>query len=275
MIRQVADELTPPRISPSTLPPQFDIRSVMSARKSPTVKQASATGTPTPTPPARAVATAAAADLLLVCLQDPFDGVGDSTTLVRTTVPAADGNLSHQWMLEAVMEMHPPRFFEGWATRGTCSLDLSVSATALPATGTWGGTVSTLTGSGVCRVIVLRDADNKVHFSLDCDARHAPELPMPAPDSQRFLNADIAFEVNGKCGISAGAVGVISNKPWARLLAGSSAATSGLAFDGGWRRNLAEGDGDSMVPGTWAFAVMTLDAYQALCLNHGWVPYIL
>jgi hypothetical protein len=249
----------------------------MSARKSPAVKQVSATDTPTPNTPARALAitAAAAADLLLVCLQDPFDGVGDSTTLIRTTVPAADGNLSHQWMLEAVMEMNPPRFFEGWATRGTFTLDLGVSATALPAAGTWGGTASTLTGSGVCRVIVLRDADNKVHFSLESDARHAPEKPLPAPDAQRFLNADIAFNANGKSGLSAGAVAVISNKPWARLLAGSSAASSGLAFDGGWRRNLAEGDGDSMVPGSWAFAVMTPDAYQALCLNHGWVPYVL
>jgi hypothetical protein len=29
------------------------------------------------------------------------------------------------------------------------------------------------------------------------------------------------------------------------------------------------------VPGTWAFAVLTLEAYQALCTNHGWEPYIL
>ena len=241
----------------------------MSAKKSPAVKQTSATDTTTPG------SARSAPDLLLVCLQDPFDAVGDSSSIVHAAVPAADGNLAHQWMLEAVMEMNPPRFFESWATRGSFTLDLSVSATALPAAGTWGGTVSTLAGSGNCRVIVMRDADNKVHLSLESDARHAAEKSMPAPDPQRFLNADIAFEINGKSGLSAGAVAVISNKNWSRLIAGSTAMTQGMAFDGGWRRNLAEGDGDSTVAGAWAFVVMTLEAYQTLCADHGWEPYIL
>lgn len=257
----------------------------MSAKKAAAVKQASAT-TPSGIRPwmvsgvaaiplaASSRAAVPAADLLLVCLQDPFDAVGDSSSIVHSLVPAADGNLSHQWKLEAVMEMNPPRFFEGWATRSSFTLDLSVTAAVLPATGAWGGNVSTLSGSGNCRVMVMRDASNKVLFSLESDARHAPEKPMPAPDELRFLNADIAFEVNGKSGLSAGAVAVLSNKSWSRLIAGSTAAAKGLAFDGKWRQNLAAGDGDSSVPGTWAFAVLTPEVYQALCTNHGWEPYI-
>lgn len=173
------------------------------------------------------------------------------------------------------MEMNPPRCFEGWATRGSFTLDLSVSATALPAAGTWGGTVSTLSGSGNCRVIVMRDADDKVHFSLASGACHASEKAMPMPDGHRFLNADIAFELNGKSGLSAGAVATVSNRSWSRLIAGSAVATKGLAFEGNWRRNLDEGDGDSTVAGAWAFMVMTKEAYEALCLSHGWVPQAL
>jgi len=253
----------------STRPQGFVIRRLMSANTSPEIPQALATDTPTPAP------APAAPDLLLVCLQDPFNGVGDSSSIVHSAVPAADGNLAHQWMLESVLEMNPPRFFASWATRDSFVLDLSVSATSLPVEGTWGGTVSTLSGSGNCRVLVLRDESNKVRFSLDSDARHAPEMPMPTPDTLRFLNADIAFEANGKNGLSAGAVAVISNIQWSRLIAGSSAATQGLAFDAKWRHNLSDGDGDSMVPGTWAFAVMTPEAYQDLCLTHGWAPYII
>lgn len=238
----------------------------MSAKTSPFIPQALASDTPGTAP--------AAPDLLLVCLQDPFDGVGDSSSIVHSAVPAADGILTHQWMLESVLEINPPRFFASWATRESFVLNLSVSATALPVEGTWGGTVSTLSGSGNCRVLVMRDATNKVQFSLDSNARHAPEKPMPIPDNLRFLNADIAFEANGKSGLSAGAVAVISGISWSHLIAGSSAATQGLAFDDKWRHNLSEGDGDSMVAGTWAFAVMTLEAYQDICSNNGWVPNI-
>jgi len=241
----------------------------MSAKSSPAIPLALATDTPAPGPPP------AAPDLLLVCLQDPFKGVGDSSSIVHSAVPAADGNLAHQWMLESVLEMNPPRFFASWATRDSFVLDLSVSATALPVEGTWGGTVSTLSGSGNCRVRVMRDASNKVQFSLDTDARHAPEISMPRPDDQRFLNADIAFQANGKSGLSAGAVAVISSISWSHLIAGSSAATQGLAFDSKWNHNLSNGDGDSQAPGSWAFAVMTLDAYQDLCAKSGWVPYII
>jgi len=240
----------------------------MSAKKSPLVRPDFVTN---PTP---ARAAPVPPDLLLVCLQDPFDAVGDSSTLVRAVVPAASGNPGHQWMLESVLEMHPPRCFRGWATRGSFTLDLSVTATALPATGTWGGTATTLSGSGNCRIIVMRDADDKVHFSLASDARHAPEMPMPVPDEQRFLNADIAFEANGKNGVSAGAVAVISSRNWSHLIVGSSAATAGMAFDGGWRRNLAVSDGDATVPGAWAFMVMTLELYEAHCASCGWVPYV-
>jgi hypothetical protein len=220
-------------------------------------------------------ATPQTPDLLLVCLQDPFDAVGDSSTIVRSTVPTADGNSAHLWQLEAVMELNTPRFFEGWATRGSFTLDLSVNASAFPATGTWGGAVHTTSGSRNCRVMVLRDSNNKVRFSLATGTRHAPEKSMPAPDPHRFLNADIAFELNGSSGLSAAAVAVISNRSWSRLIAASSAATKGLAFDGKWRQKLDAADGASTVLGAWAFAVMTPQAYEALCLNHRRAPYIL
>jgi hypothetical protein len=218
---------------------------------------------------------APAPDLLLVCLQDPFEAVGDSSTIVRTTVPTADGSSAHLWQLEAVMEMNPPRVFRGWATRGSFTLDLSVHASAFPATGTWGGTANTTSGPGNCRVIIMRDSNNKVRFSLASATRHAAEQPMPAPENRRFLNADIAFETNGASGLSAGAVAVVSNINWARLIAGSGAAASGMAFDGKWRHNLDPADGDASVAGAWAFTVMTRDAYEAFCANHGWMPYVL
>lgn len=216
-----------------------------------------------------------AEDLLLVCLQDPFDAVGDSSAIVRSTVPTAVGNVSHQWLLEAVLELNPPRFFAGWATRGCFTLDLSVHAAASPAAGTWGGVVRATSGSGNCRVMVMRDSNNKVRCSLASGARHAAEQALPAPDAGRFLNADIAFELNGTAGLSVGAVAVISNRNWSRLIAGSTAATQGMAFDGKWRQKLDAGDGDSAVLGAWAFGVLAKGDYEALCLNHGWVPYIL
>lgn len=254
----------------------------MSAKKPTAVKAVSPADRSTPAVQPWQVAgtpaiplASAAADLLLVCLQDPFDAVGDSSTLVHAAVPTADGSAAHHWNLEAVMEMNPPRVFAGWATRGSFTLDLSVHATASPMTGTWGGTVRTTSASGACRVLVMRDSNNKVRFSLTTGARHAVEKPMPPPDDRRFLNADIAFETNGASGLTAGAVAVISHKNWSRLMAGSTAATRGLAFDGKWRHNLDAADGDAVVPGAWAFAVMTKDAYEALCVNHGWVPYLL
>jgi len=210
-------------------------------------------------------------ECLLVCLQDPFDGVGDSSSIARTTVPAADGNLTQQWMLETALEINPPRFFASWATYGNFVLDLSVSATA---SSTWGGTVTTGSGSGNCRVMVMRDGANKPQFSLESGAHHTPEMAMPTPAQHRFLNADIAFELNGKSGLSAGAVAVISDMPWSLLIAGSSVATQGLGFDGKWRHNLAIGDGDALVLGTWAFAVMSPQTYQELCASNGWVPCV-
>ncbi len=236
---------------------------------SPADTQAMMTGT-------RAHATQSASpDLLLVCLQDPFAGVGNSCSIVRSTVPAADGTLTHQWLLEAALELNPPRVFASWATRGGFVLDLSVTATTLPVSGTWGGTATTLSGSGNCQVLVTRNGDGKLQFSLESGARHAPEMDMPAPAQQQFLNADVAFELNGKNALSAGAVAVISNVPWSRLIAGSSAATHGLAFDDKWRHNLAAGDGDALAVGSWAFAVMSPSDYQDLCTSRGWEPYVL
>jgi hypothetical protein len=230
-----------------------------------TVSKAAASGNPTSPAP----------DLLLVCLQDPFAAVGDSSTIAHSLVAAPDSGTAQQWKLEVAMEMHPPRCFESWATYGSFTLDLSVSAAVCPALGVWGGTASTQSGSRNCRVMVLRDADNKVTFSLATAACHATETAMPSPDELRFVNADIAFEINGKTGLSAGAVAVISTRNWARLIAGSTVTTKGLAFDGKWRQNLAAGDGATTVTGAWAFAVMTKDAYLTFCMQHGWLPYIL
>jgi hypothetical protein len=215
-------------------------------------------------------AVAKSAELLLVCLQDPFDAIGSSSKIVDAKIPASDLDSNHVWRLRAVLEMHPPRFFESWATRGSFTLDLTVNGSVTESAGQWGGKASTFTGTGTCRVMVMRDTDNKIRFSLVSGARHASELGMPTPDTKRFLNADVGFELNGTDGLTAGAVAVISNKSWSRLIAGSDATTKGLAFDGKWRSNLEEGDGDSTAQGTWAFAVMSRADYLVLCGNLGW-----
>ncbi len=110
----------------------------------------------------------------------------------------------------------------------------------------------------------MREQD-KVKFSLAFGTKHAPEKAMPRPDSARRLNADIAFELNGSSGITASAVAVISDKAWSALIAGSTAATKGLAFDGKWRSNLGQKDGAAMASGSWAFSVMTRKDYSAFC----------
>lgn len=259
----------------STKKPAADKRASATGTTTPAVRPWTVSGTAASPPPAALRTPPPVPDLLLVCLQDPFDAVGDSSTIVHSTVPTADGNATHLWQLEAVMELNTPRFFAGWATRASFTLDLSVHAAVSPAAGTWGGTVRTTSGSGNCRVMVMRDSSNKVRFSLASGARHATEKIMPLPDERRFLNADIAFELNGSSGLNAGAVAVVSQHHWSRLIAGSSTTTQGLAFDGKWRKNLEASDGDASVIGAWAFAVMTREAYEALCVNHAWTPYIL
>jgi hypothetical protein len=214
-------------------------------------------------------------DLLVVCLQDPFDAVGDSSSIVHTEVPTAGGNTAHCWKLEAVMEMNPPRFFKGWATCGSFTLDLSVHGAAFPATGTWADSIRTTSGSGKCQVIITRDSSNKIRFSLASVARHATERPMPSPDETRFLNADIGIKSNGSNGLSAGAVAVVSNRSWSRLIAASSVTTQGMAFDGKWRQKLDSEDGDATVMGEWAFALMTREDYEAHCQCQGRPPVIL
>jgi hypothetical protein len=214
-------------------------------------------------------------EMLLVCLQDPFAGIGTSTAkIVDVHVPASDHDSTHQWRLRAVLEMHSPCFFESWATRGSFTLDLTVQASVAEAAGQWGGSANTLTGTGSCRVMIMRDGDNKVRMSLVSEALHATEKPMPRPDTKRFLNADVAFDANGASGLTAGAVAVISNKSWSLLIAGSAVTTNGLAFDGKWRDNLEEGDGDATAKGAWAFAVMSRADYEALCRNHSWPEHV-
>jgi hypothetical protein len=222
-----------------------------------------------------ALALATAQEPLLVCLQDPFDGIGTSwSKIVDSDIPASDNNPLHQWRLRSVMELNPPRVFESWATRGSFTLDLTVRGSVTESAGQWGGNVDTFTSTGTCRVIVMRDADNKVRMSLVAGVRHADEKRLPSPDANRFLNADVGFEANGSSGITAGAVAVISTKNWSRLIAGSAVVTKGLAFDGKWRSNLEEGDGDSTAQGTWAFAVLTRADYSALCRNNGWLERV-
>lgn len=232
-------------------------------------------GPPQPQVASFAAAAAAQEELLLVCLQDPFDGIGASWSKIKDSlVPASDHDSSHQWRLRSVLEINPPRFFESWATTGGFTLDLSVKASVAESAGQWGGHVETFTSPSSCRVMIMRDTDNKVRMSLASGANQATEKRMPRPDTNRFLNADIGFEANGASGLTAGAVAVVSNKNWSRLIAGSVAATKGLAFDGKWRTNLEDGDGDSPAQGTWAFAVMTRTDYSALCRNKGWTEHI-
>lgn len=208
-------------------------------------------------------AAAGPAELLLVCIQDPFGAAGVSSRIVQAAVPAADGNPRHLWRLEAVLEMNPPRFFEGWATTGAFSLDLKAAGGA--AAGAWGGSERTGTTAGACRVLVMAEGENKVRFSLASGTARGPEKSLPRPDSARFLNADVAFELNGTGGITAAACAVISSTPWPLLVAGSNAPTKGLAFDGRWRSKLNPGDGDALALTSWAFAAMTRDAYRAFC----------
>ncbi len=113
-------------------------------------------------------------DLLLVCLQCAFEAVGASSLIVDSTVPAPGGSSQHLWRLESVMEMNPPRFFSGWATRSIFILDLKVEASVAATSGGWGGEQSTATASGSCRVMVMRDG-TKVRFSLESAAMSAPE----------------------------------------------------------------------------------------------------
>ncbi len=221
--------------------------------------------------------TSSAQSLLLVCIQDPFETAGSVSRINRASIPSIDGNLAHQWQLESVMEMNVPapsqRFFEGWATAGSFTLDVKVNASAI--LGAWGSPAKTGTTPGSCRILIMRDGESKVKFSLASGAVHAPEKPMPRPDSDRFLNGDIGFELNGSSGISVAASVVVSKKPWSTLIAGSTVATKGLAFDGKWRANLEKGDGDVVAAGSWSFAVMTREAYQAFCNQQGFPGMII
>jgi len=217
-----------------------------------------------------------AADFLLVCVADPFEAVGDSSNIVRVTVPTADATAAHLWTLEAVLDMNPPRSFKGWATHGDFTLDLSVNATVFPAnSGTWGGTACAASGIGNCHVVVSRGPNSKVRFSADSGTRHATEQSMPGPEDQRSFNADIAFAIDGTDMVLAGAVAVISTRNWEHLAAGTGAAESGMFFDNKWHHNLDPADGYASVPGRWIFEVMTTEQYEAFCDLNGWLPYVL
>ena len=219
---------------------------------------------------------AAAADLLLVCLDDPFEAVGDSSLIVRVTVPLANGSAGPLWVLETALEMNPPRTFRGWASRSGFTVDLKVNATVFPAdSGTWGGTADTTSGTGNCRVGIRPGPNNKVLFSAESGSSHATERPLPEPEERRFLNADMAFAADRDGNLTAGAAAVISNLAWDALTDGTEAAQTGLYFDHPWRHHLGITDGYAAVPAKWKFAVMTADDYSKLCDTRGWLPYIL
>jgi len=209
------------------------------------------------------------ADLLLVCIQHPFQSQHVFSLIANVLVPCADGNPQHLWQLQTVLEMNPPRFFEGWATAGSFTLDLKVNASLAASDGAWGGIERTGTAAGTCRMVVMRDAKNEVSFSLASVAVQAAEVRLTWPDEHRHLNADVSFALNGSAGLTAAAVAVVSQRPWARLVAGSNAPTKGLAFDAKWRSNLDDGDDAVAAAGAWAFAVMTPDAYAAFCRQRG------
>ncbi len=207
---------------------------------------------------------------LLVCLQDPFPTPGSFSLIRNSEVAAVGGQPGRFWRLEATLEMNPPRVLAGWATRGTFTIDLKVNALATEAAGSWGGTVRGTSAGRSCRVIVLRTGDKKLRFSLPGGCQQAGEKRLPRPDPDRHLNADVAFATRGKEGLAVAATAVVSNRPWARLITGSSADTEGLGFDNKWRKNLEEKDGSTTAQGSFAFAVMSHSAYTALCAANGW-----
>jgi hypothetical protein len=92
---------------------------------------------------------ATAEDMLLVCLQDPFEGIAaGSSKIFQTKIQVPDNNTDHQWRLQTTLEMNPLRFFESWATRGSITLDLRVVSTVSEDAGQWGGNTQTNTSPG-------------------------------------------------------------------------------------------------------------------------------
>lgn len=219
-------------------------------------------------------------DRVLVCLQDPFAS-GVWSLLTTATVPAADGQAAHQWQITAGFELLPPRFLEGQASRQPITLALKGFFQAAPAgNAAWASAVRAETDPvNPLRLMVRLNAAGKVELSLAFGAKHAGEMQVKATADKRWFNGDVAFAENGDTGLTVGAVAAISALPWALLVGGSNAAIKGLAFDGGWRKNLEEGpkpvaDGACSTTGSWGFAMMTTSEYESWCAATGRVPRI-
>lgn len=227
-------------------------------------------------------------ELLLVCLQDPFT---QGTWILHRDdiVPCDDGNSAHLWQLRAGFELIAPRMIEGQFSRVPVAMNLKGFASAGPANNAHWAPTARLETSTVppLKLIVRVNNSGKVEISLASGAKHPEGKPLPFAGDQRAFNTDVAFATNGPSGFTAAATAVISTLPWPQLIAGSAAATKGLAFDTGWMRNLRKGsettdkkgktttivpDGATIAQDSWAFAAMTRAEYETWCVAENRPP---
>jgi hypothetical protein len=263
----------------------------ISTKTSPAAKALPQTKSPVPLgKPAIATSgkSKSSADLLLVCLQDPFT---QGTWILHRDdiVPCDDGNSAHLWQLRAGFELLAPRMLEGQFSRVPVAMNLKGLASAGPSNNAnWAPTVRLETSTAPpLKLIVRVNNSGKVEFSLASGAKHPEGKPLPFAGDRRAFNTDVAFATNGPSGFTAAATAVISTLPWAQLIAGSAAATKGLAFDTGWMRNLRKGsettdkkgktttivpDGATIAQDSWAFAAMTRAEYETWCASENRPP---
>jgi hypothetical protein len=227
-------------------------------------------------------------ELLLVCLQDPFT---QGTWILHRddVVPCDDGNSAHTWQLRAGFELLAPRMLEGQFSRVPVAMNLKGFASAGPANNAhWAPSVRLETSTvPPLKLIVRVNNSGKIEFSLASGAKHPEGKPLPFAGDRRDFNMDVAFATNGPSGFTAAATAVISTLPWAQLIAGSAAATKGLAFDTSWMRNLRKGsettdkkgktttvvpDGATIAQDSWAFAAMTPSEYESWCASENRPP---
>lgn len=252
----------------------------MAVKKSPTSTPAKTKPVGTTVSRTAAAGTSPVAEKLLVCLQHPF-AAGSWALTTNATVPAADGLTGHLWQVTAGFELLAPRFMEGQASRQPVTLAVKGFSQATPANNAaWANATRSETDAiNPLRVIVRLNAAGKVELSLAYGAKHAGETRLHATADTRWFNGDVAFAENGDTGVTVGAVAVVSAQPWSLVIGGSNAAVKGLAFDGGWRKNLEQGpkpvaDGACTTTGSWAFTAMTAGEYAEWCAANGRRPDI-
>lgn len=205
---------------------------------------------------------------VLVCVQDPHPAPGILTLVEDSDVPAASGIPTQQWRLHAVLEQNPPRFFEGWATTGTFTLDVRVNASVKEKSGNWGGHTTISSGAKPCRLTISIGEDKQVKFSATEGVQHATGKHMPV--EARYLIGDIAFTTKEDGIVEVAATSVICTEKWSHLIAHTAAATKGLAFDTRWGAHLKANDGFTVAAGVWTFAVMTRGEYEELRKTKNW-----